>query len=943
MFRMRFLAFLSLSLKRLRNKPGLTLLLVLAFALTIGLMVCVPVFDDAVSKQILQEEVNLKTKAENCPPFALHFYSMPKYGETMTLEDAAYAQNWLTDLVLRHIGLPIRSLYTQNESPAFYLQPRPGDNRYSREVLGAVRIGIVPNIEQHIRIVQGVPFGSETSPDYLSVWIERKSADSLALQAGDLFNLTIPHLLKNSPLLPVKIAGIWEASDPGDRVFWFDLPSRLMDGLFLTTEAQYRAFIIPLYPEVTGYNAWYYVLDDSGMSFAHAEKYIQGLETIEREVLQRLPAGRMDFSPLRELRQGQQRKLSFLAILFGFSLPLVGVLIYFMASISLMVAQFQRRELAMLSSRGSSRWQVLGLMVLETLLILLLACPVGLAIGLGLARLMGYTQSFLTFVPRPPVQVHLAAIDWRLVALGMAVGALSRLVPSWLATRHSVVTYEQWSARRQVVLSSMRFMLLALLVLATAYAYRQLSLKGSLGLIGLQPDDPSFDPLLLAAPSLFLLTAALIASELFALVTRPLILVGKALPSVAGFLGFMNIGREGGQYRTPVYMIVVCLSLGVFFASLAKSADMWMVDRRRYEVGTDLAFTLETESEGLGAGERGVQHKGLLLPISDYQQIPGVHKAARVAEYAAKATNAQVPILRLMGIDRLDFAQVVYYRRDFSPQSLGELMNRLGTRQDGLLIPRKLAEQLQISEGAEFPLRLRLDRDLEHDFTFTVVGIFDYFPTMYAQDAWMVVANLPYLEMQSGGPLPYGVWMRLEPGANSQEILRAVQRMGLTPVLSGDLRLKLARDQARLERIGLFGMLSISFITGAVLAGVGLLVYSFASMMGQSVRFAVWRALGIKRGEVVAVISLEYLVTLLYGIIAGIAFGIWGARLYVPFFRVTDSTALPVPPFIPLLDWQRAIWMALSMGFVLLLIEAIILVRVVRTRVFEVLRLGVRE
>ena len=38
----------------------------------------------------------------------------------------------------------------------------------------------------------------------------------------------------------------------------------------------------------------------------------------------------------------------------------------------------------------------------------------------------------------------------------------------------------------------------------------------------------------------------------------------------------------------PVFLIVLCLSLGIFFASMGKSADTWLVDRRSYEVGADL-------------------------------------------------------------------------------------------------------------------------------------------------------------------------------------------------------------------------------------------------------------------------------------------------------------------------------------------------------------------
>jgi hypothetical protein len=65
--------------------------------------------------------------------------------------------------------------------------------------------------------------------------------------------------------------------------------------------------------------------------------------------------------------------------------------------------------------------------------------------------------------------------------------------------------------------------------------------------------------------------------------------------------------------------------------------------------------------------------------------------------------------------------------------------------------------------------------------------------------------------------------------------------------------------------------------------------------------------------------------------------------LYVPFFPLSEGPTLPVPPFIPFVDWDATTWMAASMALALVVVEAVILVRLVRTKVFEALRLGTRE
>lgn len=950
---MRFLAFLTLAGKRLKYRPGLTVLLILSYALTIGLVVCVPLFADAVSIQILQEEIERKTETQGCPPFAVRFYAMPNAdaGEAMSLEEAAYARDWLKDVLVRETGLPVRLVYAQYEGRVLYLQPKPGDTRYDRQILGVAQPVWVENIEQHIRIVAGAPFGEVGGSDQLIAWMERKYAEDLAIQAGESYDLSIPWHKEIKPL-SVKIAGIWEALDPHDP-FWYENPAFGFADRLLITEAQYRQYILPLTPAKTYFNYWYYVLDDTKMSFGHAERYIKALEWIEREASKRLPTGRMDFSPLRELKRGLQRKASLLAVLFGFSLPLMGVLIYFMASLSSMLVRLERQEMAILASRGTGRLQVMGVMLLETALLLVLATPLGILSGLLLARWMGYARSFLQFAPRAPIPVNLAALDWRLIGLAVVVNALARLIPSWSATRFSVVAWERWIARRQGAFGVARLLLMGLLALATAYAYYRLTRIGSLGLIGLEPSDPTFDPLLLFAPSLFLLAEAFLAAELFALLMRPLAWLGKLQPGATGFLSLISLGREGGQYRTPIYMLVLCLSAGILFASLAKSADTWLVDRWQYEYGADLTFKprdyppdanplLQLPSTQAREQESEVI-RALQVPLSDYERIAGVVKAARVARYWVTFPAQRIPSLYLLAIDRLDFPQVCYFRSDYSALSLGELMNRLGARPDGVLLPSFVAAQLQLSEGDRLPIQIRIGTDLSTPIDLTLVGTFEYFPTMLSRERPVIIANLDYLYTATEGSLAWDIWLRLEPGADGERILQDVTHTGVTPLSTTILAPKIRRDQERLERVGIFGMLSICFLASAALVGAGLVVYSLASLLGRGFRFAVWQALGLRRTEVIRVVSLEHLIMLFYGIASGIACGFLAAHLYGPYFRITESAQVPVPPFIPLIDWQKSLWMVLVVGGALVLMQGGVLWRVARARIFEILRLGTRE
>jgi putative ABC transport system permease protein len=206
------------------------------------------------------------------------------------------------------------------------------------------------------------------------------------------------------------------------------------------------------------------------------------------------------------------------------------------------------------------------------------------------------------------------------------------------------------------------------------------------------------------------------------------------------------------------------------------------------------------------------------------------------------------------------------------------------------------------------------------------------------------VTNLEYLQSQGGGLLPYGIWMRTDPNIEASKLVQGITRQSkVIPERVVNLRQILAKDAGRLERVGVFGMLSICFLAGTVLAVFGLLVHNAASLRRRSLRFAVLQALGLARINVLLTVFTEYLGVMLYSIITGVALGIVGAYIYVPYFQLTDEAKVPVPPYLPMIDQQRAGIIALVMGLALVAVEAMVLWRLLRIRLFETLRLGTRE
>ncbi|MEA3407157.1 MAG: FtsX-like permease family protein [Chloroflexota bacterium] len=933
---LKFLAYIAIAFKRLKAKKRLTILLIIAFALTIAVTICIPVFAGAVGRSVVQEKLESKNRSVDTPLFSARFYAMPTASHPMTLDDVSYAHEWLADLLDRQVGIPIKSSFVQSESSTMRLLPTSEDARYDEAI--EINVVCVQNIGQRIRVVEGTPFDTVDNENRMSVWVLSSFADRLGVHVGETFDLAYSFRTQDEPI-QLKVKGFWEPIDHSSS-FWYDDPETLYRDSLLTSRKQYETYIERVAPEGTGFNFWYYILDDSKMNLNYATRYIHGLQQVRREVERRLPREGMDRAPVKELKQGRERKDHLSILLLALSIPLVGMLVLFMALISSIVAHSQRQEIAILISRGASQGQIFILALVETLLLLVIACPVGILGGLGLARLIGFSRGFLSFARAPSFMVHFASIDWRFFVVASLVCLVARLVSSNSVPGFSIVSYERHHMTgRQKLRTAARLLLLVSMAAVTAYAYSRLEQRGTLGHIATEIwSDPAQDPLVLLSPSLFLFAASFLAAETFTIILLPLGFLGRFSSSTAGHLACTNLARGANRYRMAVYMLALCLSMGVFYAAIAKSADTWFLDRLRYKVGADLTFE---QAVAQGEGNE-VSPLHTWIPLSEFEELPGVDGATRVGQFIAETSaRDNVPKFRLLAIERSKFPQIAYFRSDFSESSLGGLMNSLARRELGILLPESLAVELHVTKGDELPLDVLIGEKW-YPMRFSVAGTFRYFPTMVNPEKEpVVVASLGQLQREIGS-FPHEIWMSLEPGAEGKQVTREVKKLGISAIRVGDLKQYVARDRQRLERVGIFGTLSVSFLTALLLASSAAIINNVASISRRSYFLSVLRAIGMEKAEVLELVSVEYLVVIAYGIAAGVIIGSVGAKLYVPFFPFTLSAELPVPPYIPYMDLERAGWMTASMGVLFVALGGMTLLRIADTRLFEVLRLGVK-
>ena len=90
--------YFALALRRLQSRISLTALLIFTIALTIAILVCVPVFSNAVSMQLMEQSLSERNLRYGRPAFALRAYILPSDNK-MSIQDNLDRREWLLALV----------------------------------------------------------------------------------------------------------------------------------------------------------------------------------------------------------------------------------------------------------------------------------------------------------------------------------------------------------------------------------------------------------------------------------------------------------------------------------------------------------------------------------------------------------------------------------------------------------------------------------------------------------------------------------------------------------------------------------------------------------------------------------------------------------------------------------------------------------------------------
>lgn len=936
-----------LQIVALRAWSHLRLMLALIAGLTVAvaLVVSVPVYAEAVGYRVLRDEY-----AQNTYQNQLRFNFLYRYlgaqggiGWEQYVELDAYVERQAAPTLTLPIVQRGRYLSTDKRS----LVPPRSDGPW----LASVNLAFADDLPAHIDLIAGqLPQAPPQGP--LDVLMTEALATRLKAQVGQEFYVLDP---RNNPTgngVPIRVAGIWRPKNP-DEPYWFYSEMKSDEILYVSLEG-YTERLLAHDPRIITVALWSLSADGSVIRSAAVPAVQQRIEQSGRAFAALFPGAQLDVSPGGVLPRHQERVQRLTLTLTLFSLPLLGLVAYFVILIAGLVVERQSNEIAMLRSRGVSRRQVLGIYLLEGVLLGALALIPGVLLGQLAGRLMTWVRSFLDLAPLSDLPIELTPDAWQRAGQILALLIAASLVPAFGAAGYTIVSYKTERARLTRGPRWQRLGLDLVLLVPVYYGYTQLARHGAIAVLGLQAStgDPFTSPLLLLAPTLYIAALGLISLRVFPPIILVLSWLSDRLRGIAVVTALRYLARTARSYMGPVLLLVLTLSLSIFTASMAQTLDRHLFDQVYYATGGDMQLTdrgrpvtappvggTGQPTQAPGPASTTEQPRWRFVPVRDYLTVPGVVGVTRILHHPAEAPTRSGPLqVQFVGIDQSNFPAIARWRADYADEPIGALMGRLATP-DHALVSRDLRDRYGVQVGDRLQLTL-YGGSGTFELPVVVAGYVNLFPTVYPEEGPFIIGNLGYVFAHSGGPYPYDVWLRLSDDASRTVVETGIRNLGVDFVERGFAPKEIADERARPERQGLFGLLSVGFVASAFLTVLGFLFYAVLSFQRRFIELGMLRAIGLSARQLGALLGCEQALIIGIGALAGTLIGVSASQLFIPFMQVRSGAHAQTPPFLVEIAWGRIGIIYLIFGVMLLgaILITVLLLR--RMRLFQAVKLG---
>lgn len=830
---------------------------------------------------------------------------------------------------------------------------------FSKDLVYA-RVQSSSDIQKHIVLTDGrMPSKNQVNGVYEAL-VTDQALNKLNIVLNKVYTMKDP--TKNG-FEPVKVmaVGSFNVKEGNDLYWGYFTPSIFSESFIIDQNLMLKDFVMKKPTQLTNAK-WYYAYDYHSIGINTLFNIVNASNQIDNDLHQlskNVDVSAPSISIIKEYYQKQQQLKT---MLWSLNVPVIVILCLYLFMVSGLIIDREKNEIALLTSRGAGKFQVVFGYLIEGLILGVIAIVFGPYLGLLLCKFLGASSGFMEFVSRKALVVSIGASSLEYVLLAVGIFLVTLLVPAYMANKVNIVDYKRKIGRRSEKPLWQKYFFDLVLIMISIYGYwsftqRQNVMKtSSIAASGLE-----IDPLLFLVPVLFILGISLLFLRIYPWIIKGIYSAGKSVwtPSLYGSL--IQVGRSSVSYQFMMVFLMLTLSIGIFSATSARTINQNGLDKISYANGADIivqpiwqiinssnSSVPSGTSEAAGTTDNSSKPIQYIEPAyTPYTHLDGVENAAKVFQktgVSALVDSKNFSNINLMAVDTYDFGNVTWFDKNLLPHHINEYLNILAASPSACLISKSVAKSTGLKVGDTYVLGWNSNDKV----SFTVYGIVDYWPTFnpYIPNPgdkdtpnMLVVTNLSYI--QDNFPKePYSVWLKLKENTSSKVIYDSIAKNKLSISDLTDTKQELVNFKNSPFQLAINGSLTMGFIICGIICFLGFVLYWVISLKARQLQFGVLRAIGLPLLQLKIMMVWEQILTSGVAMIAGVLIGHYSSKFFVPFFQMSVDISSQVPPFKVITYASDQIKVYAFIGITVILGLGVLIYLLSKIKISNVIKLG---
>lgn len=936
-----------------------------------GLTICValfssmPLYSHAILQRTLFKELQQLQMDQNIYPGLLRVSTSISGGRTFDKlrSQVAKADTYMKNAPAR-LGLDVQSYLMMRATQSFRVLPANASEREAREMTVSGSFRAVSDLEKRVHLLDGRFPDSKRSDGVYEVLVTQKFIIDLKRDLNQEFIYTNKDTGKQLRILPVGL--IETKADNGYDQYnveyynsSFYIPYERFEHDFVQNESILKLSVL----------MWQYSLNYEQINIDSIESFLAQNTAINNYFNMRLGIASVDMPAKNPIFTFIEKKEKLDIMLWSLYSPVMFMLAFYLYMAANLIIDRQKTEISVLRSRGASRWQIMSVFAVESIILGLLALAVGPFIGIYFTKILGASSGFLEFVQRSSLQVAMNSTSYRIAALAVLGSIILILVPAFLATRISIVGHKQQLARsNKMSFWHKTFIDIILLGVSIYLLYGFNQRLDQLKELALDPNAIQVDPLLFFMPAIFSLGCGLFALRIYPWFIKLIFWLGRRWWTPALYSTLLQISRSSSQYLTIKVFLIMTIAMGLFSANAARTINGNMEDKINYTTGSDIRLSIHWDNDappppppggppqsapegadtGLAAPKRVSYTEP---PFITMTQLAGVETAARVFQKEDAHFNSEggEDVTTLYGIDTYDFGKVAWIRDGLLNYPINSYLNLIASDPKAVLISRSIADKYKVKPGD----RISANWSGLDYAGFIVYGIIDYWPGWNplpvggasennennVRKPNLIVGHLSYIQNHLALE-PYQVWIKLKEGATSKLIYDDLVKKAVPIEEMVDAKQQLIRSKNDPFRLAINGVMTLGFVISMMISFFGFLLFWVLTLAGRTLQYGILRAMGISFLQIIGMLLSEQALTSGAAVLIGVFIGNGVSDMFVPLFQLSFNASDQVPPFEIVRQLSDYLQLYSVVGFMLIIGLAVLGIRISRMKITQALKLG---